>query len=159
MDYTAREHWAYIYILLFSINMSLLWHVFIWYQPRICPPYMMSNHSKYNWYLTYRQCMRLYFYLQGMKLSSNQDSLQLHQLHKKSLLMQITNNDITTYEILCGSCLNLPGTIDNSADVNPCECHNYIRCHSVLTDINFLADIRFSLHQCYTQQHSMWPCR
>lgn len=37
----------------------------------------------------------------------------------------------------------------------PCECHNYIRRHSVLTDIHFQADIRFSLHQCYTHNT---PC-
>lgn len=80
--------------------------------------------------------------------------IQLRRLHKKSPLKQITDDDITTNEILCGLGSNLPGTTETILQMLILVSVTAIleaTMRSQQRDVNLLADTIFSLHQCLIQ--------
>lgn len=75
----------------------------------------------------------------------------IRRLHKKSPLKQITDDDITTNEILCGLGSNLPGTTETILQMLILVSVTAILDATMRwqqRDVNLLADTRFSLHQC-----------
>lgn len=79
--------------------------------------------------------------------------IQLRRLHKKSPLKQITDDDITTNEILCGLGSNLPGTTETILQMLILVSVTAIDAtmRSQQRDVNLLSNTRFSLHQCLIQ--------